>query len=189
MKAVPSSSDRRSDFTVKIGPKRGNERAELVQRGIRHPRRQRARRAGSPCRSKEIQMNTRKNCLLVAIALFLPLAPAFAADAAPVAPSSACSTELTSLPPWLALTACADAFCNNDDDCRSACPNATTAICNVSTETCTYSFSSGGGPGTGSCQSGALCLPLRDCFDNSDCASCTGGCAGFCAPDGVCRLL
>lgn len=130
-------------------------------------------------------MNKKNLYLLAAVVLLLACAPAFAAE--PATPRTGCPNELTSALPWLDLAVCPQAFCFDDDDCRSICPSDPGAFCNLSTGTCTYP--SGGGPGGGNCTSNAICRPARFCNDQSDCTSCFGGCAGYCAADGICRLI
>ena len=132
-------------------------------------------------------MRAKSPYVFAAFVLLLTCAPAFAADAQPIVPQTNCSTKLITALAWLQLSACPQAFCNDDGDCQSLCPDDPGAFCNLSTGTCTYS--TGSGPGAGGCQSGSLCTPARFCNDNSDCASCFEGCSGYCAPDGICRLI
>jgi len=132
-------------------------------------------------------MRVKSPYILAAFVLLLACVPAFAADPQPVAPQTNCSAKAIAAPTWLQLSVCRQSFCTDDQYCRSICPSDPGAYCNLSTGTCTYS--TGGGTGGGGCQSGSLCSPARYCLDNSDCASCFGGCAGYCAPDGVCRLI
>ncbi len=121
---------------------------------------------------------------IASITLLLTCAPAFADE--PIMPQAGCSNELTSVLSWLDLTVCPQAFCNDDDDCRSICPSDPRSACNLSTGTCTYS--SGGGTGGGGCSHNAIWSPGRFCNDQSDCTSCFGGCSGYCAADGICRV-
>lgn len=132
-------------------------------------------------------MQKKNPCILAALTLFLALTPAFAADLAPIAPAANCSQELTAATSWQQRSFCPQSFCTDDDYCQSLCPSNPGSYCNLFTSTCVYP--TGGGPGGGGCQSGALCTPGRFCNDQSDCASCTGGCPGYCAADGICRLI
>ncbi len=134
-------------------------------------------------------MNPKSPCLLVfaAAALFLS-APAFAADAAPLPAPALCSTQPPLALPWLQLTVCPQSFCNDDDECRGLCPSDPGAYCQLSTWTCVYP-SSGGSGGGGGCQSGSICTPARFCDGLNNCSTCGNGCSGYCASDGICRVI
>jgi hypothetical protein len=132
-------------------------------------------------------MNKRALCMFLATALLLACAPAFAAE--PIPPRAACSNDLTGTPAWQPRMICPESFCNDDWYCTEACPSNPDSYCNLFTYTCVYPGSGGPGSGGGSCPSGGVCAPGRFCNSNSDCTSCTGGCSGYCAGDGICRVL
>jgi hypothetical protein len=117
-------------------------------------------------------------------ALLFAASPSLGAESALF---GACDQAAVAPLPWIEQSACPQAFCGSDDDCRSVCPSDPSTFCSPFTYTCVYS--PGSNPGGGSCQSGSVCGPGRFCNDDSDCTSCAGGCSGFCASDGVCRVL
>jgi len=128
----------------------------------------------------------RLSLLTVLVVAFALSAPVLAAPGAPVSCDTFLGTAVGEAPVG-PLNLCSQSFCNDDDDCQAACPSDPGAFCSFSSWTCVYPGGSGsGGPG---CQSGSICSPARFCNDLSDCSSCDGGCSGYCAVDGVCRIL
>jgi hypothetical protein len=126
----------------------------------------------------------------IALAFLTCATAASAATPNPCAPSAS-PAKPASFEAWLAASPalqaatvgiCLGRHCMDDDDC--ACTAAQGALCAAGS--CVYSYP---GTGGGSPQSGALCLPGRHCNDSSDCTFCDFGATGFCAGDGVCRVV
>jgi len=108
---------------------------------------------------------------LLLSALVLPLSAAHAEEA--TASPSLCAMAIgTPELDWKTDNSCNEAFCSEDQQCWTNCPEATSVAC-VS-GICQYTLPGGGSGG------GGICPEQRFCFDDSHCVygSLQGTCSG-----------